>query len=349
LNNDNGEVTDPFLWELQTLDGSGPALQLSSDPVYTDDGVSTTIVMMAAGRDPSKGYKIVRLGPITQPAQDTAKAPNNIAAGASTPVLCFTNEIFGYSKVWKYNDLDVDPGPTWPSVGFDDSSAPWASGPGPFDSKRDGGTVGPDGWDDCRAMTFYGLGAVGTCLRQESPVTLTNLATAYFRTHFNYSGSLANAFLHLNGKVDDGAILYLNGTEIDRLRVAAGTIAHSAYSGSGTTVGDTDPQDTFDWISPPALVVGDNVLAVVLKQGNNTSSDLTMGLALSTIDSTPRTVLTITYASGHPTISWTPAGGTLQFKHNLTDATWTDISAATTPYTDLASPGDHRFYQVKVP
>src|SRR6185369_9694649 len=104
-------------------------------------------------------------------------------------------------------------------TGYDDSNpSTWKTGPGPFDGKRGtNGLAGPD----CRDEMQFALGPVGTCLRLTNSAGTTNI-TFNFRTHFSFpSTPTATTMLKLRGKIDDGAIIYLNGTELERLRFPA--------------------------------------------------------------------------------------------------------------------------------
>jgi hypothetical protein len=104
------------------------------------------------------------------------------------------------------------------------------------------------------------------------PVDTTNsnrpYNATYFRTHFNYSGPLSGATLRATVMVDDGAVFYLNGTEIvptnigARLRMPAGTVTFATIA-SGN-VGDAVTETlTFTGAN---LVNGDNVLCVAVHQ-----------------------------------------------------------------------------------
>ena len=48
--------------------------------------------------------------------------------------------------------------------------------------------------------------------------------TYYFRRHFNFIGNRADASLAFSAYVDDGLVMYLNGSEIYRLRMPGGAI-----------------------------------------------------------------------------------------------------------------------------
>ena len=107
--------------------------------------------------------------------------------------------------------------------------------------------------------------------------------TYYFRTHFTYSGLLAGATVSAKIMCDDGAIIYLNGVEIQRVRVPAG--ANTFLLHADTNVGDAG----VDTIVLPsaALVAGDNVIAVSVHQQSAVdqaaaagSSDMVWGMKL---------------------------------------------------------------------
>ena len=59
-------------------------------------------------------------------------------------------------------------------------------------------------------------------------VTVTNLATGrvtyYFRTHFTLNVAPSTVTLQLSGIIDDSAIVYLNGQELERFGFADSTV-----------------------------------------------------------------------------------------------------------------------------
>jgi hypothetical protein len=333
-----GPITDIGNWNIEHTDGTPlGASGVTNMGFFTDQtvvGFTTT-----NPRDPAKTVRIEWIIPLP----DASVALNEVPAG-STLVLCNTNELLSLNANWRYNDEDVDPGATWKDTGFVDTGAPWETGAGPFDAKRDAGILHANGLDDCRAMTLYGLGAVGTCLNLQSPVTMTNLITSYFRTHFNFSGTPSSAVIVIEGKVDDGAVVYLNGAEVWRISVPA---AQTHTTLASRTVGDTDPQDAILLGAPASLISGDNVLAVELHQVNLTSSDLTMGLKVSQLTSVPPLLLRIVNnGDGTVTITW-PGGGALHSTTSITTPRpWPVVTGATSPHTTSHS-GTQRFYEIQ--
>ena len=343
----SGSVSDTFNWSIRNIADPNDTLGLAS-VTYTEG--STTIGFTSVfARDPGKSYEIALIG---SDLFDTSSAQNLLPVLSSKILSCASNELVSLNGTWKYNDVDVDDGPNWFTVGFNDSGAEWKTGASPFDAKRNaGGVAGAN----CRDMTLYGLGTVGTCINLTSPVTMTNIVTVDFRTHFTFRGDPGTAVLQLEGKFDDSAQIYLNGSELARISLPAAPVVINRttyganYAPAGRTVNDADAQDTGQFLPPSALVSGDNVLAVRLVQANATSSDLTMGLHLYAL-TPPVPKLSISQGAGMVTLSWEPAIGTLRSTTDLgAPRPWPEVPGApTSPYTTTAS-GPFKAFYVTVP
>ena len=99
-------------------------------------------------------------------------------------------------------------------------------------------------------------------------VARTSLAattsTSYFRKSFNFTGDPARTSLELGHTLADGAVFYLNGQEISRSGMPAGTVGHS----TSATADLTTPVTTgYQSVPSSALVSGTNVLAVSVHTG----------------------------------------------------------------------------------
>jgi hypothetical protein len=79
-------------------------------------------------------------------------------------------------------------------------------------------------------------------------------------------------------KRDDGAVVYLNGTEIARSSMPAGTITSTTLA---TDAGGTEGQFFSFTVPASAFVSGTNTLAVEVHQASRSSSDVSFDLGLS--------------------------------------------------------------------
>lgn len=95
--------------------------------------------------------------------------------------------------------------------------------------------------------------------------------TTYYRTHLQVADGLTAVQTWLEHLVDDGAIFYLDGVELLRVRMAAGPVGPTTLA--ATTVGDAtaSPPVTVDG---HGLTAGDHVLAVEVHQAIANDADL---------------------------------------------------------------------------
>ena len=106
------------------------------------------------------------------------------------------------------------------------------------------------------------------------------IVAARFRRHFRVANPKVIGGLRLLLRVDDGAAVYLNGTEVLRFNLPQGargpqTMACEAIS----KMREADWRAY--WIDPAQLRPGDNTIAVSVHQCSPTSSDLTLGAELT--------------------------------------------------------------------
>ncbi len=178
---------------------------------------------------------------------------------------------------WKYLDNGSNQGTAWRQSNFNDSS--WASG------------FAELGFGDNNEVTVINKGPAGNQHR-----------TFYFRKSFNVSAGQLNALqgddpfyqLLVRLKRDDGAVVYLNGQEILRDGMPAGTITYLslATSAAGGATESTFFQFGIDGTG--RLRTGTNVLAVEIHQSSPSSSDVSFDLGLSAYNVPP------TYGFYHP-------------------------------------------------
>ncbi len=191
---------------------------------------------------------------------------NRVGSATSTGAILHIQEpnqiLMPMNFTWKFNTNAVNI-PGFYTNGFNDSS--WPSGPGAFC---------PDGEN-------LSGGTQGTIIpRYSAAATNVQIDTVYFRTHFTWSNDPVGMVIVLSNLVDDGAVFYLNGQEIQRVGMpASGTVNYSTRASRTVDVG-TDGWDVFN-ISPYLFNEGDNVLAVEAHQVNATSTDIVFGMVMS--------------------------------------------------------------------
>ncbi len=163
---------------------------------------------------------------------------------------------------WRVNDSGNDLGTAWKESDFDDSGAGWKSGTGLF------GYTPAAGSYPAAIATPLAIGA----------------GTVYLRTTFPWNFSPLNLVFAVSNYLSDGAVIYLNGAEVRRVRLPDGTVSFgTAATGGPATVGQAE----IFGIPGSSLITGDNVLAVELHQSAATPADLVFGLSLTATPSYP--------------------------------------------------------------
>ncbi len=150
--------------------------------------------------------------------------------------------------VWRYLDNGTDQGTAWRALSFNDEL--WAAGP---------------------AELGFGDGG-------EATTNAAGFITYYYRQTFNVGDASSITNLRARLKRDDGAVVYLNGTEVFRSNMPTGEIT-AATTAAGTAA---DDGSLFFPSSVPAasLVTGANVVAVEVHQAGATSSDVSFDFEL---------------------------------------------------------------------
>ena len=177
-------------------------------------------------------------------------------AALSVPAITADQILIPAGSAWRYNDTGTDLGTAWRATAFNDTA--WASG---------------------NAQLGYGDGDESTLISYGSSTTNRRI-TYYFRKQFNVATPGAVAALNLRYVRDDGAVIYLNGTEIVRSNMPTGTIAYATTA--TTAIGNADESA---WqlapVDPSLLIAGTNVIAVEIHQQSPTSSDVSFDLELT--------------------------------------------------------------------
>ena len=263
---------------------------LSDSGLATIDSVvyDSQFTDVSQGRSPSGGSTI------TSFAEPTGGGPNPGTQGPTT-VAVVTQTVRPLINVttssWRYDNSGVDQGTAWRAPGFSDAA--WSSGVGLF------------GRETTPAVYPYPF---NTAI--PSPSQAGGHVTVYYRAHFNWTGGLTNFQLIATNFVDDGAVYYLNGVEVGRLRVSANPVLHAS------TASDQGSEGTAELLAFATnnLVPGDNVLAVEVHQSNNTSTDDAFGMSLSAVQ------FSTNYVTQMPAV--TNVTETVQPLLGVTTSTW---------------------------
>ncbi len=204
---------------------------------------------ISQGRSPDGGSRIVDL-PLPTPA-----APNPGARAGDCLTETQILPLLPASADWRYEEhADLD-GVAWTAADFDDSA--WPLGPALL------------AVESCGCLPTPGL---------RTPLTLGR-NTYYFRSAFVVATNLDGFQLRMTAVVDDGAVVYLNGTELVRVGMTGGTVA---YATRASRTVDNAAAETFD-LPVDVLVPGTNTLAVEVHQSSSSSSDIVWGAALEAI------------------------------------------------------------------
>ena len=182
------------------------------------------------------------------------------------------NTLIATDAVWKYLDTGEDPGADWMKLTFDDSI--WLSGAAEL------------GYGDSDETTTVSYG----------PDSGAKYPTTHFRTHFTQTDPSMLAGISFRAKIDDGAIFYLNGSEVARVRMQDGDVSYLDY----TSAGGSDY--SFEYIDLPASAfrAGDNVLAVEVHQNSGTSSDISLNAELIVSEISPADIVKIDALTNFP-------------------------------------------------
>ncbi len=158
--------------------------------------------------------------------------------------------------VWKYRDTGSNQGTAWRAVAFNDAA--WASGP---------------------AQLGYGDGDEATVVSY-GPDPNNKHVTTYFRKSFTVAAPAMFTSLTLSLLRDDGAVAYLNGTQVFRTNMPAGTITFTTLASAG--IGGAEESTFYQiGVNPALLQAGTNLLAVEVHQAAVTSSDISFDLQLT--------------------------------------------------------------------
>ncbi len=159
------------------------------------------------------------------------------------------NTLISRGSTWNYYDQGSLDAENWKSTSYNYAS--WRSGKAPL----------------------------GYCNGDTLTTNLTkSLTTYYFNTSFNLDNAPgSNDIFTLDYTVDDGFIIYVNGTEAGRYNMPSGTVTYDTYA---TTYADGNPDSGTMSLSTSLFKKGTNYITVEVHNNSDTSSDIYWDAAL---------------------------------------------------------------------
>ncbi|HKS37739.1 MAG TPA: hypothetical protein VJW76_11155 [Verrucomicrobiae bacterium] len=212
-------------------------------PVFMGD----TIVFVLEAETPS--FASVEFAPDSGGQTYTFASAPSPATGNSTTVTVT-------SSSWQVNASGSDLGTAWREIGYDDTQAGWSSGAGLFG---------------------YTTNASVYPATIQTPVS-AGRAVYYLRAHFQFTNDPASVILVASNYVSDGAVFYLNGAEVKRVRLPSGDVLFNTAATGGPSV---KGQAELAGFATAPLVIGENVLAVEVHQTGGDTADLVFGMSLT--------------------------------------------------------------------
>ena len=143
--------------------------------------------------------------------------------------------------------------------------------------------LGDDTWQG--SAGFFGFGIADGDYPHNVSVPLTGgRTTYYFRAPFDWDYAAEGVALVAEAFLSDGAVIYLNGDEVRRVRMPEGPV-----TGATEALGGPDTPGEAETFSLPAsaLITGENLLMVEVHQAPDSPESLAFGFSLSANDSIP--------------------------------------------------------------
>ena len=336
-----GSANDPASYRIRNASGTQELWVIHA---AVKSGGTEVLLVTADAREPGEVYVYETAQPIGDDCAGAETAPGMTGRFfAGGPILDY-----GDGWLWRYSDIGVNYGTSWRAPNFDDRT--WKTGRQIFHRNRADPTETTVAGQDIH--TFLEL----TNYTANPP---TNLPTVYLRLKLNISIPIfdfGTTTLRAYPIFDDGFIFYLNGVEIHRANVSAAADEWGSYSGGGSINAGAPGLNSAFTIPPDVVRLGaENTIAVMLKQLDGTSSDLTFGLRILA-EYTPPPPLVIVQppvatvvSEGHRLgLQVSTSGGV-----GSPDYQWfhdgVPIPGATSSlYTKVADPSDEGDYHVEV-
>ncbi|HMP82719.1 MAG TPA: metallophosphoesterase family protein [Verrucomicrobiota bacterium] len=183
---------------------------------------------------------------------------------AFLPFSALGDVVLPMTATWRYNTNDLS-AVNWMSPAYDDTT--WASG---------------------AALLYIESAALPAPKNTPLPPRVGGISpvpTYYFRTTFTVTNTAALTAVSFSSLIDDGGVFYLNGSEIQRLRMAAGPVSYTQLT-TAQAIGANGDATVFESFilsgeSLTNVVEGVNHFAFEVHQNSVNSSDVAFGCEVS--------------------------------------------------------------------
>jgi len=212
---------------------------------------------ISQGRSPNGSPTLAFFNPPTPGVGNPGTLPDYVTN--------LTYTLLTYSSAWRYNQSNNLDGSNWTAPNYDDSG--WPVGGGLLAGGENNAAIVP---------------LVNTTLLapNEPPPGLSPGHAYYFRTAVIVTNDLTGFTLSARMRLDDCAVIYVNGSEISRPRMGSGIITNRSVGGAAIGNNTDATLDEPFTLPPGSLLPGTNIIAVEVHQNSTSSSDIVWGLAL---------------------------------------------------------------------
>ncbi len=233
------------------------------------------------------------------------------------------------SPDWRFLDRGQDQGTAWRAPGFNDTG--WSNGCA---------QLGYNDGDECKVVGF-------------GPNASAKYPTTYFRKSFTVANPEQFTSLSLRVVRDDGAAVYINGTEVLRSPTLPQPPTQITYATVATnlSIANAPADNTVDLASPSATVLspGLNVIAAEVHQHRGDSSDMSFDLELMGNLPPQAARLNVARFGAELVLYWSDASYRLESSPALgAGESWSPASGALSPVT-INSVDVMRFYRLRRP
>ena len=175
-----------------------------------------------------------------------------------------------------------------------------------------------------------GVAPLGTRIGSYNTATGFPYITYYFRARIPLGPVAPGSRLRLLTRIDDGAVVYLNGVEATRIRMEAApaVIGNTTLATGYACGGDATCDEEFE-LDASSLRAGENVVAVEVHNYNARSADMTFGMQMSLVQP----------VSLSPELRIVPGDGVMQLQWSRGGFVLEEATDPAGPWTEV--PGPH--------